>query len=275
MIYHARSGSIKLDKTQMDYVAFGNGKKTMIVIPGLAEGLRTVKGAELPMALFYHEEAKEFTVYVLSRRSVMPVEFSTRDMAEDVYRAMQRLGILNAYVMGISLGGMIAQQLALAHSEVIKKLALVVTSSRPNSCSNQVIGSWMEMAKHGDGKAILVDTAERSYTESYLKKTKWLYQVAGNVNRPKNYERFITMAKACMTHDVYDALAQIQIPTLVVGGCEDQILSAEASREIAAQITQSRLIMYEGLGHGLYEESEEFHAVLLRFFNEKEKTAAL
>ena len=80
----------------------------------------------------------------------------------------------------------------------------------------------------------------------------------GNLGKPKSFDRFLTQAESCMTHDAYDELGRITCPTLVIGGTDDRIVTAEASEEIAAQIPGSAPYLYEGLGHGLYEEAPDF-----------------
>ena len=68
-----------------------------------------------------------------------------------------------------------------------------------------------------------------------------------------------------MTHDAYDLLDRIACPTLVIGGAEDQIVTGNASAEIAERIPGAQLYMYEGLGHGLYEEAPDFLARVREF----------
>ena len=65
-------------------------------------------------------------------------------------------------------------------------------------------------------------------------------------------------AMSCTSHDVYDRLGEIKCPTLIIGGTEDKIVTGEASKEITDKIQGSELYMYEGLGHGLYEEAKDF-----------------
>ncbi|MBQ5321880.1 MAG: alpha/beta hydrolase, partial [Oscillospiraceae bacterium] len=91
---------------------FGKGKKNLILLPGLGDGLTTVKGKAIPMALMYREFMKDFTVYVMSRREPLPENFSTKDMAADVAFFMERMEIEKASVLGVSMGGMIAQHFA-------------------------------------------------------------------------------------------------------------------------------------------------------------------
>ena len=68
-----------------------------------------------------------------------------------------------------------------------------------------------------------------------------------------------------MLHDTYELLTNITCPTLVIGGQEDRIVTAQASVEIAEKIPNSRLYLYDGLGHGLYEEAPDFLARVSAF----------
>lgn len=71
MFYNAKNGSVQIENTEMDYIVFGYGKKIVILIPGLGDGLRTVKGMAFPFAFMYREDAKEYSVYVFSRKKVL------------------------------------------------------------------------------------------------------------------------------------------------------------------------------------------------------------
>ena len=72
MFYNAKNGSIKIENTEIDYIVFGNGTKPLIMIPGLGEGLKTVKGTAIPFAMMYKAVAKEYKVYCFSRRALPP-----------------------------------------------------------------------------------------------------------------------------------------------------------------------------------------------------------
>ena len=255
---NTKNGCLRLRAGELDYIRFGSGEKTMVLLPGVGDGLRTVNGMALPFALLYRGLTKDFTVYAFSRARHLPAHMTTREMAAELNEAMEALGLSGAAVVGVSQGGMIAQWLAIDHPERVGKLVLTVTLARPNDTLRDVIARWTAMAERGDYRGIMLDTAERSYSEKRRKAARFEYALLGNIGKPKSFDRFLTEAESCVTHDAFDALGQIRCPTLVLGGTDDRIVTGLASEEIAAQIPGAELYVYEGLGHGLYEEAPDW-----------------
>ena len=258
MLWNAKNGRIRIGNTEMDYVSFGRGKKNLIMIPGVGDGLTTVKGLAVPMAFLYRKLSDDYKVYVFSRKNRLEEGCSTKNMADDQVQVMRKLGITKAMVIGVSQGGMIAQHLAIDHADLVEKLVLVVTLARQNRTVQQTLGKWMMLAKQGDHKALMIDNAEKSYSEKYLKKYRLIYPMLGVIGKPKDYERFLIQLNSCLEHDAYDDLEKIKCPTLVIGGDRDKIVGADAAAELADRIPNSELFIYKGLGHGLYEEATDF-----------------
>lgn len=264
-MFNAKNGKINIDNTDMDYICFGRGKKQLIMIPGLGDGLKTVKGYAIPFSVMYKEYAENYRVYLFSRRNKLPEEFSTKEMASDIAFAMQQLNIERADVLGVSQGGMIAQYLAIDYPEKVNKLCIAVSISKPNETMTGVVSSWIQMANADDYKSIFIDTAEKSYSEKYLEKSRWMFSLLSRVGKPKSFNRFITLANACINHNCYEELNKIACPVLVIGGKEDKIVTAQASAEIANAIPHSQLYMYDGLGHAAYEEAKDFNHRVIEF----------
>lgn len=265
MLYNAKNGSLSFHDADMDYIRFGTGEKILVMLPGLGDGLRSMKGTALPMAFMYREFAREYTVYAFSRKNVLPKGYTTRDMARDQFDAMDALGIQKADIFGVSMGGMIAQWLAIDYPEKVGRLILVVTSARPNPILAESVTEWMEQAKRGDHTALMDSNVRRIYSDAYYRRNKWLVPIMGKVTKPKSYARFLVQANACLTHDAFEKLSQIQSPALVIGGEKDNTLGGEASEEIAARIPGAQLRMYAEWGHGLYEEATDFHRIVLAY----------
>lgn len=260
-----KNGTIKLRNGRMDYIRFGRGTRHLIMLPGLGDALRSVKGTALPMALMYRIFAKDFTVWMFSRKQPLTKGATTRDMARDQAEAMDVLGIAEADVVGVSMGGMIAQHLAIDFPEKVKKLVLVVTCAEPNPILRESVEEWVALARKGDSAGFMDSNLRRIYSEGYYRKNKWLAPLAGRLTKPKSYERFFIQAKACLTHNAAESLGMIQAPTLVVGGEKDLALGGEASRHMAASIPGAKLHMYSQWGHGLYEEEKDFNSLILDF----------
>ena len=254
--------TLEVDGVGMDCARFGSGSKALVLVPGLS--LRDVKGAELPLAYLYRCFAKEHTVYILDKRSVVPEGYTIRDLADDAARAMEQLGLSNADVFGVSQGGMIAQYLAIDHPQLVHKLVLSVTASRSNRVMEEAVRGWVKMVESGRYEALVMDIFERMYSEDYLKRYHLLFPILTRLGRPKNPARFIALAKACLTCNAYPELHKITCPTLVIGGEQDHVLTGEASREIAAAL-QCELYMYEDLGHSAYEEAPDHNQRIVQF----------
>ena len=257
-MFHAENGCLRLTAGEMDYVRFGSGSRVLVMLPGVGDGLKTVKGMALPFTLLYRRLCKDFTVYAFSRRRKLPAHMSTREMAADLNEAMETLSLSGAAVLGVSQGGMIAQWLAIDHADKVNRLVLTVTLARPNDTARDVIARWTEMAERGDYRGIMLDTAERSYSEKRRKLAQLEYRLLGDLGKPESFDRFLTQAESCVTHDAWAELPRIACPTLVIGGTDDRIVTGQASVEIAERVPDCRLFLYEGLGHGLYEEAADW-----------------
>ena len=260
-----KNGRLVMDGTDMAYISFGRGEKTLIMIPGLGDGLRTVKGLALPMAAMYRRFGRKYRVLMFSRKDRLAEDCTTRDMAADVKAAMDALGVEQADVLGVSQGGMIAQHLAADFPERVGKLVLAVTAARPNPVLIDTVERWMAMAEQDDYPALMEDNFRLMYTENYLRKYRWLLPAACRVGKPASWERFLIMARACLTHNGYERLGDIRAKTLVVGGALDDVLTGEASAEIAEAIPGSRLLLYPDYGHALYQEAPDFEQKVLEF----------
>ncbi len=259
MFWNAKNGSVVLDNTEMSYVSFGYGKKVFIVLPGLSDGLTTVKGKALLLADSYREFFKEYTVYMFSRKDEMPQGYSIRDMAVDQAKALKLLGIEKVSIMGVSQGGMIAQTFAIDYPEMVEKLVLVVSAPRANEMIQENVRAWITLAEKGDHKSLMIDTTEKGYTEEYLKKYRKMYPILGMVGKPKNYDRFLVNARAILGFDVQEELDKICCPTYIIAGGEDKTVGVEASYVMKERIRNSELYVYKNLGHAAYEEAKDFY----------------
>ncbi len=268
MLYNAKNGTVVVCNTQMDYISFGNGDKNLIIIPGLGEGLRSMKGLALPMAFMYRIFAKEYRVYILGTRRIMPAGYTTKDMADDLKKSVDILGIHKADIVGVSQGGMIAQHFAADYPQNVEKLVLAVTCAKANEYVKTAVTPWIEMAKQGRYQELMTDNFRKMYTEEYIRKNRFMLPFATRFGAPKSYDKFIVMANACISHDCMEKLEQIKAPALIIGGEKDMIVGGESSYILSEKIKGSRLFMYSHYGHSLYDEATDFNKKVYDFIKE-------
>lgn len=262
MLYSAKESTLTVKDMQFDYITFGTGQRPLVMIQGL--NTRRIKGAALSLAYMYRIFAKDFKVYLFDRRPVVHDGITVRDMAGDIASAMDALGITNAHIFGVSQGGMIAQYLAIDRPDLAGKMVLAVTLSRNNDTVQQVVGSWIQMAQQGAMRQLIEDMAQKMYSPAYVKRYRPFLPLLTLLQKPKDVQRFVILAKACLSCNSYDLLDRIQCPVLVLGGTQDGVVTANASREIAEKL-ECPIFMYEDLGHAAYEEAKDFNARVYAF----------
>jgi pimeloyl-ACP methyl ester carboxylesterase len=259
------NGSVKIGDTEMYYASFGSGKRKLVVLPGLSDGLATVKGKAFMLSGPYKNYLRDYTVYMFSRKNKMPKGYSIKDMADDQVFAMKELGIDKADLCGVSQGGMIAQCIAIFHPEIINKLVLAVTAPYANETAGSVVSGWLDMVKEDEYVKLMTDTAEKTYTKKYLDKYGKMYKFFISFTKPKSYDRFIRNAEAILRFDVKEELNKISSPTLIIAGDEDITVGNKAAHELKDGIQGSELYVYQSLGHGLFDEASDFYDRIFKY----------
>lgn len=269
MIYQAKEGEVIVNGTAMPYVVFGSGTKPLILLPGLSDGIKSVRGHAAVLAFTYREFAKKYKVYMFSRKDKLEKHYSIKDMAIDQKIAMDKLSIKKCFMLGVSQGGMIGQQFAINYPDSVEKLVIAVSTSQADSLLKQVTSKWISFARNDDYASLITDTIEKSYTERKLKKMRLMYPIIRRVGKPEHLNRFIIQTQACSTYNVYDMLHEIQCPTLLIGGKDDKIVGIQATIKMAQEIKDSHLLIYPNSGHAAYEEERGFVNDVMKFLQEE------
>ena len=249
----------------MNYVIFGKGNQPLVIIPGLGDGLQTVKGMAIPLSITYRILAERYKIYVFSRINELRQGYTTRDMAADVAEAMETLNLDATYVMGISQGGMIAQWLAVDFPERVQRLILAVTTAKPSQLARERIEHWQKLSQSGNFKHLMLDIAQHSYTQKSYQKWRLLYNVMGIFGRIKDKQRIDIQSVSCLKHDSLDFLEKINCPTLIIGAEKDDVLGVDSSLGLHQHIKDSQLTILPECGHALYEQNKDFQKRVLVF----------
>jgi pimeloyl-ACP methyl ester carboxylesterase len=208
----------------------------------------------------------------VGRSTGEPIE-TLEEMADDAAALLDHLGIERAVILGVSMGGAIAQHLALRHPERVKALGLIVTFARPIEYTRRESRLGHELLRLAGPKAFLEATLIHLFTprffeigEEALNQVIAAYFYGGEAEIPDPAVLEGQM-RAIAKHDLLDSLGAIACPTLVVGGRLDMMVPGFASEEIAAAIPGAELHMFDS-GHALmFEEMDAFNALLRDFLD--------
>lgn len=251
----------------MDYITFGKGEKTLVLIQGLNTN-DDISGAKLGLMYMYRQFLKDYTIYVFSRPKEVYEGITIDDLANDLASKMEALHLKDTYILGVSQGGMIAQSLAIHYPHLVKKMVLAVTLSKHNDMVENVISHWISLCEQNKMKELILDMAYKLYSPSYVSKYKPFLPLLTLLQKPKNINRFINLAKSCLTCTTYDKLSLIACPVLIIGAKQDQIVGDKASYEMQEQL-KCDLYMYENYGHSVYEEAKDFNQRVYDYFRQQ------
>src|SRR5512145_772762 len=201
---------------------------------------------------------------------VPPGPYTTAGMADDAAALLAVLGIGRTHVLGVSLGGMIAQELALRHPERVERLVLACTSpggavaARP---SDEALSAFIR-APEGAPEEELRRTIPFLYTERFAREHPGEIDafVARRLQHPTSPEGHASQLAAAIGHAAGDRLSAVRAATLVVTGTEDRLIPPVNSERIAQRIPGAKLVLLPGAPHRLFAEcAEAFNREVLAF----------
>jgi len=203
---------------------------------------------------------------------VPPGPYSTAQMADDAASLLRALGIPRAHVLGVSLGGMIAQEVALRHPDRVDRLVLGCTgpggelSVRP---SPEAMAAFA-LAKGEDPEAELRRMLPFLYTDVCIRERP--EEIEGFVRRrlanPTPPEGYLGQLSAAVSHDASSRLEKIRARTLVITGDADRLVNWENSLRLAGRIPEATLVVLPGAPHRLFAETADaFNREVLRFLS--------
>jgi pimeloyl-ACP methyl ester carboxylesterase len=198
-------------------------------------------------------------------------EFRIADFAADTVALMDALGLERVHLVGSSMGGAIAQELALAHPGRVRSLVLNGTWCRGDRFLHEVFRSWIWTARKADSiRDFLVAVnlwcfAPRIWNDGIM--DEWL-DAAEQSEHPQSVDAFCRSAEALLAHDTADRVGAIAVPTLVTVGELDLVLPPRFSRELAERIPDARLVVVPGAGHQPFQElPAEYNELLDGFWS--------
>jgi pimeloyl-ACP methyl ester carboxylesterase len=203
--------------------------------------------------------------------SYVAEEYGPQDMAKDALALADHLGLESFHLLGISLGGMVAQHLALEHPERVRTLTICVShggSGTYGAVRGRLLGEMMQGLTREDRVDQLMLLC---YTEAFFENKDavgFLRNALLEHPHPQEPDGFARQALAGGRHDVRDRLGELAMPVHVIGAARDILIPVWKSVELAELIPGAKLTVIDDVGHGvMWERAEDFNRIVLEFLS--------
>jgi 3-oxoadipate enol-lactonase len=199
--------------------------------------------------------------------------YSIKEFSQDLKEFLSQMQIAQAHILGLSMGGAIAQQFTLDYPQMVMGLILVSTFSQVDDSCRKAFTRLRQALASGGYPSFFDEVVKLAFTPRYVAANPQaiadLKEKRIRTNSPAAIGR---ATDACLAFSLHDQISRIQHPTLIVSGREDVFTPIHLAEEIHKAIRNSEWIILEGVGHNLYiERASEMVAVVLNFLRKFSK----
>jgi pimeloyl-ACP methyl ester carboxylesterase len=268
-----------VDSIELYYEEHGSGDPLLLIMGLAADSMAWL--FQVP-ELSKHYRTITFDNRGVGRSSKPPGPYTISQMADDTAGLLDTIGIVRTHVVGVSMGGMIAQELVLRHPQRVRGLVLACTYPEPDAdierqrqfSVEQLGGKVMSGGdieidfKALDPMAFFQQLLPLAFNQEFIEKElpTIMPLFAGALQYGFSMEAILGQVAAVMSHKATDRLHQIKAPTLVMTGDADRLVPPANSDVLAKHIPGARLVKIPGGSHGFnFETPDLFNREVLSF----------
>lgn len=262
----AAMATAELDGLNIHYRLEGRGPETVVLVNGLADDLETWSGqAPALVEAGYRVLSFDNRGIGLSDKPLGP--YTTAIFAGDTKALVDHLQITDFHLLGVSMGGMIAQEYAIAHPDDLRSLTLACTYAAPGPFCSRMFSFWADMANVMGVPAVMRDVTLWAFTPEFFEDRP---DEAAEFELAMRYldqptPAYLAQLHSIQSHDATARLGSLNVPALVLAGETDILIPVELSRRLHALIPDARWATTRG-GHAcLWEYPDEFNRAFLAF----------
>lgn len=258
--------TVSANGLEIAYRLDGEGSETIVLINGIAD-----EKESWSMQVGAFVEAG-YRVLSLDNRGVGETAkpagpYTTRQMADDTKRVIDALDIGEVHLLGFSMGGMIAQEYALAYGNTLRSLVLYATYAEPGPYCLRLFETWETLARNCGMESAVRDVLLWCFTPAFYEDQEDLAKEFDDGVLALNLteESFLAQLAAIQRHDAGDRLGGIAAPSLVLAGEEDILIPPMQSRRLYECMAGAEWLTVPGGHAACWEFPERFNAAVLHF----------
>jgi 3-oxoadipate enol-lactonase len=250
----------------INYQLEGDGPETIVLINGLADDVTTWFG-QVPDFRAAGYRVLRFDNRGIGKSGRPKGPYTTELMAKDAKVLVDKLEINGFHLVGVSMGGMISQEYALAYGGDLKSLSLCCTYAAPGPFCSRMFRLWQDMAPVMGVPAVMRDVTLWAFTQDFfLNQEPTLREFeAAMAALDQPVEAYLSQLHAIQVHDTRNQLKSVNVPTLVLAGADDILIPMNLSKELHSLIPGAEFATATG-GHAfLWEFPAPFNEAVLKF----------
>lgn len=241
-------------------------KGTIVLINGLADDLLSW-GFQVPALVEAGYRVLRFDNRGIGKSDKPRGPYSSKLLADDAKALVDHLGIKGFHLMGVSMGGMISQEYALAYGGDLKSLTLACTYGTADAFCQTMFAMWADLAKAIDVPFVMRDVALWAFTGPFFNERPQdaAEFAAAMASLDMSLEAYLAQLAVIQAHDAINRVKAIKAPTLVLAGEEDILIPVRLSKELQQAIPNAQWKTVPG-GHAcLWETPDPFNQAFLDF----------
>jgi 3-oxoadipate enol-lactonase len=260
---------LKANGQELYYEVHGQGEPLLCMMGLAADTLSWLP--QLPAFAARHRTVI-FDNRDVGRSSMAEGPYEIRDMAQDALALADGLELDTFHLLGVSMGGAIAQEVALAAPERVRTLTLAVSFAGSGAYARKLSEAWggrvQRMTREQRIDELLLLTMSEEWFED-AGTVEWLRGVMLNHPNPQPPEAFARQLDAASRHDARDRLGSLTMPVHVIGAERDILVPVWKSEELSGLVPGSKYTVLKAAPHGVtLERAEEFNGAVLDFIAE-------
>ncbi len=255
-----------VNEIDISYRLEGDGPETIVMVNGLADDLESW-GYQTEDLLAAGHRVLTFDNRGVGHSSKPAGPYTTRLFAQDAKALVDHLQLRDVHLIGTSMGGMIAQEYAIAYPGDLKSLVLSSTYAAPGPFCGRMFAMWADLAPVMGVPFVMRDVLLWAFTVPFFEQREGELREfeSAMATGTQPLEAYLAQLSSIQTHDSSDRLDRITAPTLVIAGEEDILIPVALSRRLHEAIATSEWITTPGGHASMWEHPAPFNAAVLEF----------
>jgi 3-oxoadipate enol-lactonase len=256
----------RVNGVNLHYSLEGEGPETIVLINGLADDLESW-GYQVPDFIETGHRVLSFDNRGVGQSDAPAGPYTAELLAADAKALVDELGIDRFHLMGVSMGGMIAQEYALRYSGDLKSATFACTYAAPGPFCSRMFAMWADMAPELGVPFVMRDVILSAFTVPFFEEREDELREfeAAMAAMPMSVDVYLSQLNVIQEFDARDRVGSLQLPCLVLAGEEDMLIPTALSKELHDMVPGASWSTVPG-GHAcLWEHPEPFNARFLEF----------